>query len=126
MIEKALKTKLESIPAVAGTVKVYPLTAPEGAPTPYLVYMRTGTERIPTLTSQGAHRANFQLTIAEKSYTKMVELRAAVRSAMEFQTGVFKQGTPEVKNTIIVNENEYFEPESKEYIGIVDIQLIFN
>jgi hypothetical protein len=126
MIEKALKAKLETIPAVSNNVKVYPLTAPKGAPTPYLVYMRTSTERLPTLRSQGAHRVDFQLTIAEKSYDKMVELRSSVRSGIEFQTGVFKSGTPEVLNTIIINENEYFEPETKEYVGVIDIQLIYN
>lgn len=126
MIEKALKAKLESIPEVSGKVKVYPLTAPEGASTPYIVYSRSSTDRIPTLTSQGMFRVDFQLTIAEKSYTKMVELRSAIRSSIEFASGVFKAGTPEVDNTLIINENEYFEREAKEHVGIIDIQLIFN
>lgn len=123
MIEKALKAKLESL---SNGAKIYPLAAPEDAPTPYIVYLRTSTERVPTLTEQGMHKPSFQLTIAEKSYTKMVELRARIRDGIEFQTGVFKPDTPEVLNLLIVNENEYYDPEMKEHIGILDILIIYN
>lgn len=123
MIEKALKAKLESL---SNGAKIYPLAAPEDAPTPYVVYLRTSTGRVPTLTEQGMHKTSFQLTIAEKSYTKMVELRARVRKGIEFQTGVFKADTPEVLNLIIENENEYYDSEMKEYIGVLDILIIYN
>lgn len=124
MIEKALKAKLESIAGFSGIV--YPLAAPEGKDTPYLVYARSGTNRIPTLQDQGSYKTSFTLTIAEKSYSKMVEKRALVRNSIQFATGVFKAGTPEVLNLLIVNENEFYDPEMKEYIGVLDIEIIYN
>jgi hypothetical protein len=72
------------------------------------------------------HKPVFQLAIAEKSYSKMVELRKAVREGVEFQTGVFAPGTPEVLNIIIENEDELYDSEMKEYIGILDILIIYN
>jgi|GEM_PF-2659220 len=123
MIEKALQSKTESL---SNGAKVYPLAAPEGEKTPYIVYARSGTDRLPTLTEQGAHKTSFQLTIAEKSYSKMVELRKTIREGLEFQTGVFKPGTPEVQNLLIENEDEMYDPETKEYIGILDILIIYN
>lgn len=123
MIEKALQEKLESL---SNGVKVYPLAAPQGEKTPYIVYARIGTGRIPTLTEQGAHKPSFQITIAEKSYAKMTQLRKTIREGIEYQTGVFKPGTPEVQNLIIENEDEMYDPETKEYIGILDILIIYN
>ena len=123
MIEKALQYKIESL---SNGVMAFPLAAPEGKNTPYIVYSRIGTDRIPTLTEQGAHKPSYQITIAEKSYSKMVTLRKTIREGLEFQTGVFKPGTPEVQNLIIQNEDEMYDPETKEYIGILDILIIYN
>lgn len=123
MIEKALKAKIESI---SDGVKSYPLQAPEDCKTPYIVYQRSGTDRVPTLDEQGMYKVGFQLTIAEKSYTKMVELRAKIRNGIQFQTGVFAQNTPEVSNLLIENENEFFDSDMKEFIGILDILIIYN
>lgn len=124
MIEKALKAKLESIVGFDGIV--YPLAAPEGKDAPYLVYARSSTNRIPTLVDQGSYKTSFTLTLAEKSYSKMVDKRALVRNSIQFATGVFKAGTPEVLNLLIVNENEFYDPEMKEYIGVLDIEIIYN
>jgi hypothetical protein len=126
MIEQALKAKLETLPAISGKLKVYPLAAPKGAATPYLVYFRTGTERLSTLTEQGVYKSSFQLSIVHGSYGKMVEIRKAVSDGLAFETGVFTPGTPSVLNLLIENESEFYDPTTKEYVGIIDLQLIYN
>jgi hypothetical protein len=123
MIEKALRAKLKSL---SNGAEVYPLAAPKDATTPYVVYSRQGTGRVPTLTEQGMHKPTFQITIAEQSYSKMLTLRTNIRNGIEFQTGSFAVETPIVLNTIITNENEFYEPETKEFIGILEIELIHN
>lgn len=80
MIEKALRYELnKEFP----DLKVYPTNAPENAKNPYLVYMRTRTEKAKTLDGFTDHQAlSFMFNIMAPKYADMVSLREQIEALL--------------------------------------------
>lgn len=77
--EAWLKSKMES----ATGCSVFPLVVPEGASPPFVVYVRSGTERERTLNDYvGDPQGTFPVTIYADAYIQTKEIADQIRAAV--------------------------------------------
>ena len=122
-LEEAIHDKLD-----AGVLlgKVFPKRAPELFATPYVVYKRQATSRMPNLTTQGIYMATFEFYIVSSGYGDAIAKRDLIRSLFEDVTGVYATGAPYIQATEILNEDDTFEEKTDEYGAIIEIQFTYN
>lgn len=122
-LEEAIHDKLD-----AGVLlgKVFPKRAPELFATPYVVYKRQSTSRMPILTSQGIYMATFEFQIVSSGYGDAIAKRNIIRSLFEDIVGVYAIGAPYVQATEIINEDDTFDDKTDEYGAIIEIQFTYN
>lgn len=126
MIEKALRYELETAaPNLKG--KIYHINAPESAKSPYLVYMRTRTDKVKTLDGFTDHQAlSFMFSVMAPKYADMVSLREQIEALlMSFpKTSIGADGTY-IEDIEIDNITEQYEYQLKVYRGIIDFTIYF-
>ena len=89
-IERALTHHLETHPDIAGLVgdRVYPKAGSQGAALPLLTYERVGGTHVHHLRGgSGMADATFQINCVGARYSDTVELREAVRNALDTYLG---------------------------------------
>lgn len=113
MIETELVTHLDSL--VAG--RIFPLVAPEGTETPYLVYQTITDEEQNTLDCNGGtdnlSNARMQIDVWGESYTEAKNTAKTVRAAMKSFA----------RQNVCGPVTEDYESETKLYRVILDYSI---
>ena len=104
--------------ALKPIAEVYPLTAPEGKPRPYIVYENPNTDEYKELSAwTGLYTDTFELYIVADSYNEMRRLTDEVRDAIK----VLEDTNQEVMLDSI--GNEMYEKEIDAYQKNITIRI---
>lgn len=126
-MEKALRYEIETnIPALSGNV--YPTNAPEGVTKPYLVYVRSDTDKERTLEGYtGKQAINYMFSVMAANYADMKTAYAAVESMLEAmaRTSIGETNNIYVEDLVINDMTETYEYELKAHRGIIDFTIYF-
>jgi hypothetical protein len=122
MIEKALRNAItQAIP----NMKIYPTNAPENVKEPYLVYMRTRTDKAKTLDGYTDKQAlSFMFSIMATKYADMVDTRKQIEDLLLSLPKTQIDGI-HIGDIDINNIDEQYEHELKVNRGIIDFTIYF-
>ncbi len=124
-IEEAIAARINAqITTVAN--KIFPLEARADAVAPYATYRRISTGRHPTLTEQGSSEVAFQFDIIGTSYSNMLTVRNAIKTAFEDILGQYTAGAPAVQRVEILNELDGYDMGTDQYTGMIEISFFYN
>ncbi len=122
MIEKALRNAItQAIP----NMKIYPTNAPENVKEPYLVYMRTRTDKAKTLDGYTDKQAlSFMFSIMATKYADMVDTRKQIEDLLLSLPKTQIDGI-HIGDIDINNIDEQYEHQLKVNRGIIDFTIYF-
>lgn len=122
MIEKALRNAItQAIP----NMKIYPTNAPENVKEPYLVYMRTRTDKAKTLDGYTDKQAlNFMFSVMAAKYADMVDTRKQIEDLLLSLPKTQIDGI-HIGDIDINNIDEQYEHQLKVNRGIIDFTIYF-
>jgi hypothetical protein len=124
-IEDAIYHKLTTeLPVLSN--RIYPVSAPQKATQPYIVYKRISTVRSPTLCEQGSREVSIQFDIYGRTYPEMRSIREDLRAAFEDVIGEYAPGSPYVQRAEIVNEFDGYDVGTDVTTGVIEIQFFYN
>ena len=126
-METALRYELiQAIPELNN--QIYPTNAPEGAEGPYLVYMRTNTDKIKTFDGYTNKQAlSYMFNIMAKRYSDMISVRDKVETLLMSlpKTYIGRDKSIYVEDIDINNIDEQYEHQLQVNRGIIDFTIYF-
>jgi hypothetical protein len=124
---KAIYSILSGAPLVGGTLdnKIYPVSAPQSATLPYLVYKIVGVEPNDTkddVSDTDAVRVQFELV--DKSYSRIVQTAEALRVLLDRFRG--QVGATFIDGVRYLEYEDDFSPEPGIYQHFADYQIRYH
>ncbi len=122
--EQAIMTRLVADTGVSAIVgqKIYPHSAPQSVDMPYIVYQRIdATHEHNMLGGSGLYTARIQIDMYALSYSAVLALAQAVRTALQGYRGYVTVGTDTVKIGMchLAGDQEfYIDPQDSSQKGI--------
>lgn len=113
--EQALRAELVTITNLQN--KVFPLNAPEGTSTPFLIYQKTNTAIIKTMDGTSYTRnALYEIDLIARTYSDLQTLMVAVKNKLiSFQGRTIGTNGSYIQNVTIENIVELYEPQPLYY-----------
>ena len=109
--EQALRAELVTITNLQN--KVFPLNAPEGTSTPFLIYQKVNMAIIKTMDGTSyARNALYEIDLIAKSYSELQSLMVSVKNKLiSFQGRTIGTNGSYIQNVTIENIVELYEPQ---------------
>lgn len=109
--EQALRAELMTITNLQN--KVFPLNAPEGTSTPFLIYQKVNMAIIKTMDGTSYTRnALYEIDLIAKSYSELQSLMVSVKNKLiSFQGRTIGTNGSYIQNVTIENIVELYEPQ---------------
>jgi hypothetical protein len=124
-LEQSLEIELSSIAGLND--KVYPLTSPQGAVVPYLIYTLSSTSRDKELTgNNGLVEAQYEFNIYHTVYASLKSIIALMIAKIKtFNQSTLATTGVYIQEVDIINEFETYENEAKLYKGIIEVNFYY-
>lgn len=125
VIEEALTARLGAVAAVTALVggRIYPVRAPEGAATPFLVYQRISA--LPRISAFGVDagiaQPRFQVTAWAATYAAAKGAATAVRQALQRYRGTVLG--VEILDVFVELDEDLRDDEAKLYGALTDFRV---
>ena len=122
--EQALRAELFTILKLPN--KVFPLTAPEGTATPFIIYQKSNVEILKTFDGISFTRnALYELDLIAKTYAELQTLWLALKNKLIDLQGRTIGTTLNIQNVTIENMVELYEPQPQFYRMNVSARFYF-
>jgi hypothetical protein len=129
-IEEALYSYLSTYSGLVSLIakKIYPIIAPEGTVVPYVTYTRISGQRYHAFRSDsGMTNPIFQFSCFGTSYGNAKAIAAQLRAALQnYSNTMGGVGGVSVQSVLLMDENDLYDEEAKEYYTTIDFQFFFN
>lgn len=123
-MEKALRNELNKIPEI--TNKVYPMNAPKGKKTPYLVYISYSKPMKDLDGTKSDINSDILLNVFSESYSEMKNLTKKVKKLIEtFPYRNIGEHGPYIDDLTIERTTETYESELELYRGIIPFNICY-
>lgn len=123
--EQALRAELITISGLSN--KVFPMQAPEGIATPFVIYQKSMTEYIKTMDgTTGTRMGRYEIDILAITYSDLQSYLVAVKNKLiSFENRFIGTGGPFVQSVMIENLIELFEDRVKFYRANFEIVFYY-
>ena len=126
MIAGAIYSKLSNNAELSALVsdRIYPVLAPQGVASPFLVFEKTGGEIESTLSADtNINRDNLQITCFSETYQEAFDISAIVAELLSRWQGVESGVT--IEDVFFENESDFFDAQTEFFQFVLDFEIIY-
>lgn len=119
--EQALRAELVTLSGLSN--KVFPLNAPEGTATPFVVYAKANTDYIKSMDgTQLIRQGRYDIDVLAQTYSALQDQIVAIKNKiLSFEGRIIGTGGPFVQSVQILNLIEMYENQVQFYRGSFEI-----